>query len=504
MVVLAAGTALGGPRRLAAQAGEQAPNAIRVEPSPQLFATLCALYAAGYPVMPSPTPDALQDLVRKMGRLQGPAVENLRQFYREHRQSSAEATLASYVSFALVAGAPPDFQYQVPQEGLPPDVRALAGFREVLADFYREQKIEQLWEQVEPYYEREAAGMRGPVSQVVTVASAYTRRMQRFTGEGGGSFTVYADPLIGTATNFRIYSEKYEIAVNPGSADAVAEIQHAFLHFLLDSLPFEDRAVVESKQALMTVAVNAPRLPQQYKDDFVSFTDECLVRAVDLRLRRMLPIELAAQLDKNDRYGYVLVRPLYEGLIGYGESPDTLRAHFLKLMRSIDVKTELARDEKIQFAAAAATPTPAEAEANQIGRWLEEGNRQIAGRDPKGAVETFERILKQDPGNTRALYGLAVASVLSGQAVRARQLFRQIVKTPVSGASADPSAVAWSHVYLGRMSDLEGQRQDALTQYRAALAVDGAPQAAREAAERGVAKPYTPAKETDPGASPHR
>jgi hypothetical protein len=46
-------------------------------------------------------------------------------------------------------------------------------------------------------------------------------------------------------------------------------------------------------------------------------------------------------------------------------------------------------------------------------------------------------------------------------------------------------------VYLGRINDLEGERDLALAEYRAALAVTGAPEAAYVAAQRGVEQKYS-------------
>jgi hypothetical protein len=53
--------------------------------------------------------------------------------------------------------------------------------------------------------------------------------------------------------------------------------------------------------------------------------------------------------------------------------------------------------------------------------------------------------------------------------------------------------IAWSHVYLGRILDLREEREAALDQYRAALNAGGALPEVKEAAERGMQKPYEPA-----------
>jgi Tfp pilus assembly protein PilF len=47
--------------------------------------------------------------------------------------------------------------------------------------------------------------------------------------------------------------------------------------------------------------------------------------------------------------------------------------------------------------------------------------------------------------------------------------------------------LAWSHIYLARIYDDEGQAEQAKTEYQAALAVDGGPQQARLAAQKGLA-----------------
>ena len=63
----------------------------------------------------------------------------------------------------------------------------------------------------------------------------------------------------------------------------------------------------------------------------------------------------------------------------------------------------------------------------------------------------------------RATYGLAVASALQGKPDQARELFNKVIdaaQNPLAGPDAhpDPSNLSWSHIYLGRMYDVEGKR----------------------------------------------
>ena len=56
----------------------------------------------------------------------------------------------------------------------------------------------------------------------------------------------------------------------------------------------------------------------------------------------------------------------------------------------------------------------------------------------------------------------------------------------------DPRLLAWSHIYLGRILDLQEQREAAVAEYRAALQSGDPTPDTKVAAERGLAVPYQP------------
>ena len=106
---------------------------------------------------------------------------------------------------------------------------------------------------------------------------------------------------------------------------------------------------------------------------------------------------------------------------------------------------------------------------------------------------TFERVLSKYPDDPRAMYGLAIASVVSGNGDRAKDLFERITSASSAGPaseSVDPRILTWSHVYLGRIYDLQDERDLAVSEYRAALTVDDGPADARAAAQSGVEAAY--------------
>ena len=483
-------------------------SGISVEPSQQIFATLCALDAAGFAADEStlaelPSRLALREELLKM---QGPAAEALRQFYRDHALADPGTTLSRFIAFALLAGPPPQFRLLVSHELLPPDVLALDGFQEVLANFYFEAQLGNRWTKIEVEYARSAARYQSPVRRIVTVTNAYLREVLK--PQRDREFTVYVEPLVGNRTNFRNNGDHYAIVVGTGAQFPADEIQHAYLHYMLDPLPLRYRQEIESKKALLNIAARAPRLPLEYQTDFLAFADECLIKAVELRLRRLSPAQLDSAMADADQSGYILVRPLVGQLQKFEKAEPAMSYYFPGLIAAIDVFAEQKRLKDFRFAAVNPTAEPkAESPASagqkpELEIWLAQGNREIAVQDSAAAKATFEKVLEKYPEEPRAVYGLAIASVLSGKAGRARELFEKLVSAlspPLNSKNvANPGILAWSHIYLGRIDDLEGERELALVEYNAALAVDGAPEAARVAAQRGLQEIYNPrANEND-------
>jgi tetratricopeptide repeat protein len=487
-------------------------SGISVEPSQQVFATMCALDAAGFGQEASTLAEMPERLALRgdMLKMQGPATERLRSFYHEHALADPGETLARYMALALAVGPPPRFQFQMDRDSLPPDVLAIEGFQEVLADFYKESQLDTRWSRIAPEYEAALARYQEPVRRIVTVSNAYLRELLK--PSQGRTFTVYVEPLVGNRTTFRNSGDHYAIVVGGGAQVPVDDIRHAYLHFKLDPLPLRARSIVQTKSALLGIAARAPRLPVEYQSDFLAFTDECLIKAVELRLRRPAPQVLEAALNDDDQSGFILVRTLVQQLQKFEKAEPAMSYYFPDLIAGIDVPSEQKRLKGVTFAAAAELPATSQTTASASGqgseldRWLAEGDHEIALQDAPEAAAIFEKILGKYPNQPRALYGLAIASVLSGDAARAKDLFEKLISGSVEsanrepGGTADTAILAWSHVYLGRMHDLLGDRDLAIGEYRAALTLDGAPESARVAAQRGIDVAYqAPARAKDNG-----
>lgn len=478
---------------------------VSVDGSEAMFTTMCLLYASGFEGdVSSDNWTTFRAQMREKAKAQkGPAVDAAREFHRNHQLKDPGATLSRYIWFGLVSGPAPEFQPVLPRDQLPPEVLQLEGFSEILSSYYVEQNIGTLWKQVQPIYNREIERLHEGVSQIILVATGYLREV--LDPAQDRTFSIIVDPLVGRITNVRNYGDHYAIILS-GAEDVPTDvIRHAYLHFLLDPLPLTYSHVAIVKEPLFLVAAKAPRLSGDLRDDYFSWFSECLVRAVELKLKRMSPSEREAALAKDDVDGYMLVRPLFVGLAGFEKSDPSMKIYFPDLVRGIDLKAELQRETAIQFAPAG---TPSDAEqlsAEEVAKrrkaetpavttvpndqdtiaLLTEGEQRIAERNPRAAEVSFKSVLTKYPEATRAWYGLGLVAILDHDADRAKFVFGRLTSGE-HAATQDPMVLAWSHIYLGRIYGDEGQLDTAKTEFQAALAVSGAPEQAQQAAEKGL------------------
>jgi predicted Zn-dependent protease len=222
-----------------------------------------------------------------------------------------------------------------------------------------------------------------------------------------------------------------------------------------------------------------------------------------VKLKKMSPSEREAALQTNDTDGYVLVRPLFLGLPGYEKSEFAFHDYFPDLVRGIDAKTEQTRVDAIHFAPAEDTGQSQQLSAEKVARnqaraslstlpsdpqaiaELTDGEKQLAAKNPRGAEASFKSVLAKYPNQPRAWYGLGMVAVLDHDAERAKEVFGRLT-TGENAASQDPLVMAWSHIYLARIFEDEGQLDRAKSEYQAVLALQGAPAQAQQAAQQGL------------------
>jgi hypothetical protein len=475
---------------------------VGIETSPQLFAVMCALWAAGYNTEANvgSMPPEWAAIAEKMMKMQGPATEALRAYYKDHEHNNRGTTLSRYISFAMVVGPPPNFEYTVRQEEIPPDVMVLEDFEQVLQRFYTEAQLDVLWGQVLPSYNPVVARLQAPFTKIVLDTTGYLREVMR--SDNPQTFTVYVEPLAGPNLNFRTYSDHYVVVQSGGEDLKLDQLRHAFLHFLVDSLPLHFDAAIVPSRPLLKIAASAPRLPAEYRGDFTGLYAECLIRAIEIELEHMAGDRRASAINDAEANGFILVRPLVTQLDKFQAVEPSMQLYFPEMAAAINVGDETRRLKDVKFASAVEDPADvpvdagvlaARTEALEKEHMLESGEGLVVAKDGPGAQAAFEKILERWPGTPRAVYGLAVSAMMQQNPDRAKELFLSLTKSVHSGATiapGDAGVVAWSHVYLGRFDDLDDNRAQALAEYRQALAVPGAPASARQAAQGGVQKPF--------------
>jgi hypothetical protein len=408
--------------------------------------------------------------------------------------------LSRYVWFGLVSGPAPKFQPVLRRDELPPEVLELEGFSEILSSYYTEQKIGALWRHVQPVYNEEIEKLHDSISQTVMVATVYLRELQ--DNSNPRSFTIIVEPLVGRITNVRNYGDHYAIILSGGDDIPTDVVRHAFLHFLIDPLTLLYSRVVVVKRPIFELAAKAPRLPKDLSEDYLSWFSECMVRAVELKLKRLSPGEKESILANDDTSGFVMVRPIFMGLKGFEQTEPSMKNYFPDLVRGIDLKAEQTRVASITFAKAGPAEQSAELSKEELFRrrgaavttvpndtdsiaQLTEGEKEIAERNPRAAEASFKTVLVKYPDQIRAWYGLGLVALLDHDGARAKEVFGRLT-TGTTAATQDPMVMSWSHIYLGRVLEDDGELERAKAQYQAALLVQGAPPQAQQAAKKGL------------------
>lgn len=111
----------------------------------------------------------------------------------------------------------------------------------------------------------------------------------------------------------------------------------------------------------------------------------------------------------------------------------------------------------------------------------------LASGDPAGAEKLAQEGMEAKEDPARAYFVLARAASMTGNMQSAQENFQKAV-----AAAKDPRIAAWCHIYLGRIYDLQEEREAAVAQYQAALHTGETSAETKKAAERGLKEPYQP------------
>jgi tetratricopeptide (TPR) repeat protein len=435
-------------------------------------------------------------------------------FIDQHHLTEAGLDLAQYVSLALYVTPPPALAPSVETADMPPDSTTVAGILPILRRFAKDADLHLIWLSNRAAYDNEIARLHDPLTKMIVDTNVYLK-MPAST-YNNRRFLVVIEPLLSPAeTNARIYGTNYVVVASPAANGTLhlREVRHTYLHYEIEPLIYARSGAIDRLEPFLKVVRDAP-IDYRYRADIDSLVVECLIRAIEARTLdtgidlKPIPANIARNdLDRAYREhnaavakdaalrqkavsrsmseGFVLTQYFYGRLIGFEKSPASLKESIGEMVYGMDVSQEVGRVRKIDFVEqtrpdvvqrATIKPSP-----------LDMAELDLQKHDPRAATSLTQAALKQhSPDPARANFILARADLLTGNVDDATAAFNQALRL-----GADPRLLAWSHIYLGQIHDVNDERDQALSEYKAALAVPDIQPDVKAAAERGIATPFT-------------
>lgn len=476
-----------------------------------LFVVMAAINAAGYDAdLDSPLNSPIRKQVRAdIAATNPPSLAALRTFYAAHRSPVPSRDLSQWVSFALLIGGPPDFAFRVKDAELPPEVSELRDLRPLLAAFYQDARLEQLWQKYRRAYEVELTRYDEGLGQAMLEVNGYLRLgSSSFLGR---DFSIFMD-LLGAPnqTNARSFGRDYYVVASPSARPQLDEVRHGYLHYVLEPMSLKYNALVMSKAALKEMAADAPALDPVLKANFRLLLSESLIRATELRMARMALGAKQARLAEIQSEGHILAPYFFEALEEFEKQEAGMRLYYPDLVEKLDVRREQRRLANVTFRAApvaASVPhelalspdaapgpepgaggraTAAGRSTSEEERLLAQGEDALARQQVAQAQQFFQSAAQlKGPLEGSAIYGLALVATQQRQPELAKTYFQQAIDL-----SRDSHVVAWANIYLGRIFDMEENRELAVKYYQQALKSGDSDPAAKQAAESGLREPF--------------
>jgi hypothetical protein len=440
-------------------------------------------------------------------------------YIAQHRMTGSERDISQYISLALYLTPPPELETSADLTEMPPDSTQVVEIVPLLKDFVAAVDLHAIWLSVHREYDDEADRLHDPLTHMIVSTNLYLK-LPASTYEGR-RFIVVIEPLLSPSlVNARIYGTDYVVVVSPVDGQIrMTDVRHTYLHYIIEPLLYSRANAIDRTQPILKEIRDAP-LEFRYRSDTLPLTIECLIKAIEARtMDTGVPaFTIPAGVDRSDlpRYeherqiyqqkvdavrvatvhhdmtqGFVLTQYFYEQLIQFEKDPASLKDTIGEMVYSMDVDQQVHRARDLEF--------DKEADEDVLQRSVP---RKLSGLDlaearlASGDVATASAMARQVltvqadtldavADGARANFILARAAILSGRPEDAIDGFQKTLAT-----SKDPRLLAWSHIYLGRMLDLDCKRDEAVSEYKAALDARDGQQDTRLAAERGVKMAY--------------
>ena len=440
-------------------------------------------------------------------------------YIAQHRMTGTERDISQYISLALYLTPPPELEITADLTEMPPDSTQVADIVPILRAFAAAVDLHGIWLTTHHTYDEEIDELHDPLSQMIVATNLYLK-MPASTYEGRRFIVVIEPQLSPSMVNARIYGSDYVVVVSPvGGTIPMNDVRHTYLHYVIDPLLYARSNAIDRVQPILKEIRDAP-LEFRFRSDTVALTIECLIKAIEARTmdtgipeykipagidRSQLPryeherelyqqkVDAAkwAAVEHDMRQGYVLTQYFYEQMIQFEKDPAGLKDAIGEMVYGMDVEQQEHRARQTEFDKEADEDVLQRSKPRQL-TGLDLAEAKLASGDVAAASAMAQKVLAQQTDSVastadaaRAHFILARVDLLTGHPDQAIDDFQKTLAT-----SKEQRLLAWSHIYLGRMLDLECKRDEALAEYKEALAVRDGQLDTRLAAERGVKAPY--------------
>ncbi len=469
---------------------------LRFQVDARVFAVMAAAYAGGFDPKAAESPaNPVPGLVRdRLAGISADLRERLVGFCKA-RDSEADSAgrQAKYASYALLLNGPPEFSLAYKPDRIPAGVQQMLGFETLVAELWRTGDMESLWAKVRPFYVGEIEDYRPAIREMIIGTLQYLRTEPRVSLDR--EMTFIPDLLsVPGAVNARNIGPNYVLVVGPSRTDRkpMRSVRHEYLHFLLDPLFSKYVAYLPEEGPFMKLVNAQPSAIGLYRQNFRLMVTESLLQMLELRLDRQPDAsEQAALLAAYDQ-GLILAPYFEESLRRFENGTESLPEMFQALIEGIRWEVESKRGEfvaalrsQVELLNSRAKETEAQAESRAETRsLLSEANRLLVAREYDQAGGLLEKILKSDPGNAGALFGLAQIASKKELADRALELY----ELAAANAREESWIAAWSYVHRGNIYLALDQTEKARAEWNRALGLQGDLRGATEAARKSLAE----------------
>ncbi|HSB75950.1 MAG TPA: hypothetical protein VLC12_09885, partial [Terriglobales bacterium] len=368
--------------------------------------------------------------------------------------------------------------------------------------FYKSADLHDIWQRHQAEYEGLIEQFHEPIAKLLSSTDLYLRLP--IAGYMGRKFNIYLAPLGAPGqVNARNYGSDYYIVLTPARGSLqYNQIRHTYLHYVLDPMAMKRPTAMSHLQPLLPLVQTAP-MDEVFKRDATLLVTESVIEAVEAR---MIPAkgkgkeqEKAVEAQRDQaveaamQQGFVLTRYFYDQLPKFEKGPVGLQDAFPNWLYDMDLDHEKKVARETEFAKTAHPEVVRLAPPHQPSL-LDQAEKDLVGGNLAGAQQLAEQSINEKKGDDgRAFFILARTATMKGDMAGAQKYFARTVEV-----SREPRLLAWSHIYLGRILDLQDNREAALDHYRTALNAGDLDPAAREAAEKGLKQPYAPPGHTQP------